>query len=131
MTLPFVCTFLAFLLCYASKIPLAVAMAKAGKGRYDNHHPRAQQAEVRGWGARAHAAHLNSFEGFAPFAASVLIAHVGHGNPSLAAMAACTYVASRVVYIGLYLADLATLRSLVWFVGIACIGTLFLLPAFA
>ncbi len=131
MTLPFWCIFIAFILCYASKAPLAIAMAKAGNGRYDNHHPRAQQAKVEGWGARALAAHMNSFEGFAPFAASVLAAHVGHGDPTKSSLLAGLYVVSRVAYIGCYLADLASLRSILWFVGAASIGGLFLLPLFA
>lgn len=51
--------------------PVARAMAEEGGGRYDNHHPRAQQARLTGFGARALAAHLNSIEAFPLFAAGV------------------------------------------------------------
>lgn len=33
-------------------------MAEEGGGRYDNHHPRAQQARLTGFGARALAARI-------------------------------------------------------------------------
>ena len=40
------------------KAPLAFAMNKLGG--YDNRHPRAQQAQLKGFGARALAVHQNS-----------------------------------------------------------------------
>lgn len=72
MTTPLLCIFLAFLLTHASKVPVAVAQARQAKAEgktYDNKHPRAQQAKLTGWGARALAGHKNAFENFAPFAA--------------------------------------------------------------
>ena len=52
---------------YCTKLPVAVAMQRAGG--YDNRMPRVQQARLEGWGARSVAAHQNGFESFAPFAA--------------------------------------------------------------
>jgi uncharacterized MAPEG superfamily protein len=97
-------------------------------GGYDNHHPRAQQAALTGWGARSVAAHLNGFETFAPFAAAVLAAHICGAATGTVDLLAVVFVVSRVAYVGLYLADLASLRSLAWTVGwIATLG-LFLAP---
>ncbi|MEO8800039.1 MAG: MAPEG family protein [Polyangiaceae bacterium] len=130
MTIAFWCLPVAFLLIYASKIPVAIAQVKAGGGRYDNHHPRDQQAALTGWGKRAISAHLNGFEGFAGFAAAVLVAHAAGGNAHTADVLAVAYVVTRVLYVGLYLADVATLRSAVWAVGLFATLWLFVLPAF-
>ena len=53
-------TFIGALLPYFSKIPVAIAMHR--NGGYDNRHPRQQQAQLTGFGARALAAHQNAFE---------------------------------------------------------------------
>lgn len=120
------CIVAAWGLVYAAKVPVAVAMQRAGG--YDNRHPRAQQAALTGWGARSVAAHLNGFEAFAPFAAAVLVAHVSGAATGLIDILAVVFVASRVAYTGLYIADLASVRSLVWGVGwLATLG-LFLSP---
>jgi len=128
MTIPFWCLCVAFLLAYAVKIPVAVAMYKAGGGKYDNDHPRDQQAKVQGWGKRAIAAHQNAFEGFAPFAASVFVAHLGNGNAHTAGLLAMAYVGARIVYNGLYIGNISTARSAVWTLGFAATLGLFLLP---
>jgi len=62
----------AALLPYIAKIPLAVAMHKAGG--YDTNHPREQQAKLKGFGARALAAHNNAFESLIVFASAILLA---------------------------------------------------------
>ncbi|MCG3173939.1 MAG: hypothetical protein GMKNLPBB_02151 [Myxococcota bacterium] len=128
MTTPFICVFLAFLLLYVTKVPVAVAMNQLGG--YDNHHPRDQQAKLQGWGRRALAAHLNAFENFPGFAAGVLIAHAGGGNPQAASLLSIAYVAARVLYTVFYIADIPWLRSTVWFVGVGASGGLMLLPLF-
>lgn len=127
MTIPFICVLLAWLLIYAPKIPLTIAMARQPEG-FDNKLPRAQQDRLTGMGARARAAHLNSFEAFAPFAAAVLIAHVGGGDPRRASLLAIAFVASRVLYIAAYLADLDKLRSTLWGIGMLIVAALMLLP---
>ena len=67
------CLLVACLLPYFSKIPVALAM-KNQPGGYDNNHPRAQQAALAGLGARALAAHQNSFESLIVFSAAILTA---------------------------------------------------------
>lgn len=117
-------------LVYLAKVPVAVAMAREGSG-YDNHLPRAQQARLSGWGERALSAHQNGFESFPAFAASVIAANVAGVERSTALALALTYLGARVVYVGLYLADRATFRSLVWGVGFCATMALFVLAALA
>ena len=126
VTVPFVCVVVAFVLIYLTKIPVGVAMAKMG--RYDNEHPRDQQAKLTGWGQRALGSHQNSFEAFAPFAAAVMVAHLGGGSAHASAVLAVVFVVARVVYLLLYLANQSTLRSAVWSVGFFATLGLFLLP---
>ena len=102
MSLPFWCVFISALLIFIAKAPVAKAMAKGGGGRYDNHHPRAQQARLTGFGARALAAHLNSIEAFPLFAVGVLMAHVTQTYGVLVDVLAVTFVVSRVLYLLLY-----------------------------
>lgn len=129
MNMPFLCIFLVFVLCYLPKMVMAKGQAARPEG-YDNAHPRDQQAKLEGVSRRAAAAHANAFEGFAPFAASVLCAHLAQVPPATVANLAMAYVALRVVYIGLYLADMSSLRSLVWTAGAGVTGALFVFASF-
>ncbi|AYC33328.1 MAPEG family protein [Pseudomonas cavernae] len=128
MSIPFWCVLIAALLIYVAKIPVAKAMKAEGRG-YDNHHPRAQQARLTGFGARAHAAHLNSIEIFPLFAAGVLMAHSADVFGWWVDVLAVLFVLSRVLYLLLYWADWHLQRSLVWGVGLLCCLLLMLSPA--
>lgn len=128
MSIPFWCLFIAALLIYLAKIPVAKAMKEEGGG-YDNRHPRAQQARLSGFGARALAAHQNSIEIFPLFAAGVLMAHVTQTHGNLVGLLAVLFVVSRVLYLFLYWSDKHQLRSLVWVVGLVCCLLLMLSPA--
>jgi len=129
MSIPFWCVFISALLIFIAKAPVAKAMAEEGGGRYDNRHPRAQQARLTGFGARALAAHLNSIEAFPLFAAGVLMAHATQTYGTLVDVLAITFVVSRVLYLLCYWWDLHWQRSLVWVVGLACSLLLMLSPA--
>ena len=115
MAIHFWCLVAAWVVVYLSKLPVAVAMQRAGG--YDNHHPRAQQAALEGFGARAVAAHLNGFESFAPFAAAVLVAHVSAAPASIVDTLAIVFVLARLAYVSCYLADLATREGALDFEG--------------
>jgi uncharacterized MAPEG superfamily protein len=128
MSIPFWCLFLAALLIYLAKIPVVKAMREEGRG-YDNHHPRAQQARLTGFGARAVAAHQNSIEIFPLFAAGVLMAHTTQTQGWFVDLLAIIFIVSRVIYLFLYWNDKASLRSLVWVVGLVCCLLLMLSPA--
>jgi uncharacterized MAPEG superfamily protein len=127
LTPALLCLPVAFVLVYAPKVPLSVAMAKQPEG-YDNRDPREQQARLPPAGKRAQAAHLNGFEDFAPFAAAVLTATICGAPAGLTNMLAIAHVAVRVVYPFLYIRGIDKLRSLVWFVGWATTLALFLSP---
>jgi uncharacterized MAPEG superfamily protein len=127
MTTPLICILVAFLLIFLPKFPIAIAQARL-PGGYDNKDPRAQQAALTGWGARARNAHANAFESFAPFAAAVLVAHLAHADPGWSAILALVHVGARTAYPFVYLANLGMLRSAVWTVGFAATVGLFILP---
>ncbi|WP_028670215.1 MAPEG family protein [Saccharospirillum impatiens] len=124
MSLPLWCLFIAALLVIMSKWPAMKVMA-AMKGGYDNNHPRAQQANLTGAGARGIAAHQNTIEAFPMFAAGVIVAEVFAAGSMVASLLAMAFIVSRVVYIGLYVGNVASLRSIVWAVGyLASLGLL-------
>ena len=96
-------------------------------GGYDNHDPRSWLAGLQGWQARANAAQANSFEALPLFIAGVLAAQQMQAPQDRIDLLAAAFIGVRLVYIGVYLADLATLRSLIWALGLACsIGLFFL-----
>lgn len=128
MSIPFWCVFISALLIFVAKAPLAKAMKEEG-GRYDNHHPRAQQARLTGFGARALAAHQNSFEAFPIFAVGVLMAHVTQSSGWLVDLLAVAFVVARILYLFCYWADMHWQRSLVWMIGLVCSLLLMLTPA--
>lgn len=126
MYLLILCIFIACLFPYLAKLPVVFAMAKEPKG-YDNNHPRAQQAKLKGFGERAVAAHQNSFESLLIFLAAALTALASqHVTPTIQALAVF-YLTTRVIYHILYLLNWATLRSSVWALSlIASLSIIFL-----
>jgi len=95
------------------------------EGGYDNHDPRAWLAQQSGWQARANAAQANSFEALPLFIAGVLVAHQLKAPQATVDALALGFLAARAVYIWLYVTDKPSLRSLVWFIGLACSVALF------
>ena len=78
----------------------------------------------------ANAFQLNSFEVTPAFAAAVIIAHLAGGaEQALLDQLAIAFIVSRVLYFICYIADWASLRSLVWFVGMGLIVSLFVVAA--
>ena len=110
--------FISLLLPYIAKAPVAFAMKKLGV--YDNNHPRSQQAQLNGYGARALAAHQNAFESLIIFTPALLLAIATNHTSTLIQTLSITYVISRLVYNALYLANISTLRSIVWIVSLLC-----------
>jgi uncharacterized MAPEG superfamily protein len=105
-------------LLLAVLMPIVCAgVAKAGPGRYDNRNPRDWQAKHQGYRARAYAAQQNSWEALAVYVAALVAAFIGNVPLETLGLIAAIFAASRVAYLVCYLADLATLRSLVWLVG--------------
>lgn len=105
-------------LLLAALMPIVCAgIAKAGPGRYDNRNPREWQAKQQGYRARAYAAQQNSWEALAVYIAALVAAFIGNIPLETLGLIAGIFAVSRVAYLACYLADLATLRSLVWLVG--------------
>lgn len=119
MTIAFWCVLVAGLLPYA-----ASWIAKSKKD-FDNAHPRTWLERQHGFRARANAAHLNSFEALPLFAAAVIIAHLRGAPPHTVDLLAIGFIAARLIYLALYLANLATLRSLAWVAGLICVVLMF------
>ena len=119
----------------AALLPILCAgIAKSGmfgkpsaQGGYDNHDPRAWLAQQRDWRARANAAQANSFEAMPFFIGAVIIAHqLGAGQTPLDILA-LGWIFLRLLYILLYVADQAMLRSGVWTLALLVnVGILFL-----
>ncbi len=117
----------------AAFLPIAtVGMAKAStarqrrsEGGYDNHNPREWTAKLGGWQARAAAAQANGFEALPLFAFAVLAAQLAQLDQARTDQLAMAFIGVRLVYTATYLANLAALRSLVWFAGVALVVAIF------
>jgi uncharacterized MAPEG superfamily protein len=111
-------SFATLCLVIAALLPIACAViAKWGLRDYDNHAPREWLARQTGFRARAVAAQANSWEAFAIFAVGVLAAQQAGAPPLVVDLLAGFFIASRIAYIWLYVADHASARSLVWALG--------------
>ena len=114
--------FIAMLLPFLAKAPLAFAMQKSGG--YDNHNPRAQQATLTGFGQRANAAHYNSFEALLIYACAVVTAVGLNAVDQTAVILGWVFIASRIAYLVCYWLDYATTRSLMWLIGMVAAFTI-------
>jgi uncharacterized MAPEG superfamily protein len=114
----------------AALLPIFCAgISKWGFRGYDNSRPREWLAAQEGWRGRANAAQQNSWEAFAIFAAAVLTAHVaGAPQPKVDALAVA-FISTRLVYTWCYVMNFASLRSLVWLVGLGLSIALFVISA--
>jgi uncharacterized MAPEG superfamily protein len=124
MTIAYWCVLLTAILPY-----VWVGVAKYPLRAYDNNNPREYEEKLTGPRKRAHWAQLNAWEAFAPFAAAVIIAHLARADQAVVNALAVTFVVARVLHGLLYVADRATLRSLVWSVGFLCVIGLFITAA--
>ncbi|NBB64825.1 hypothetical protein GVN18_36835 [Pseudomonas sp. ODNR1LW] len=127
MTVALWCILIAIILPY---VCTGIAKVSGGFRLSDNHDPRDFLESLNGLARRAHAAQLNSFEVTPAFAAAVIVAHLA-GNAELVTLNVLSvlFITSRLLYIIFYLADLAILRSLAWFVGMGLIVSFFVVSA--
>ena len=119
MTIAFWCVLIAGLMPYGT-----VLIAKSRKD-FDNAKPREWLARLDGYRARAVAAQLNCFEALPLFAAAVIIASLRGARQDAIDLLAMGFIGARIVYVALYLANLATLRSIVWLAGVICVVSMF------
>lgn len=112
------CLLIAGLLPVLAKAPV-VYFQNRHQG-YDNKHPRAQQQQLTGIGARAVAGHYNAYEAFPLFAAAVLATIATDLITERAIQLGIAFIVLRVLYHILYLLNADKLRSLVWFFALLC-----------
>jgi len=126
MALAYWCVLVAAMLPY-----VWTTVAKGSGERYDNRDPRgwlARQTNPRVH--RANAAQLNAFEAFAPFAAGVLMAQFAGVPEAHVAGLALAFVVFRLLHGVVYTLGMKhSLRSLLWFGGLACVVALMVLAA--
>lgn len=124
MTIAYWCVLAAGLMPF-----LWTLIAKTTGERFDNRTPREWQARLSGMPARAHAAHLNSFEAFPLFAVAVVIAQQLQAPQATVDGLALAFIGLRLAYGVLYLANQHLFRSLVWAAALGCVVALFFLAA--
>lgn len=118
MSVLIICLFVASFLPLLAKFPVGYAQNKLNG--YDNNHPRAQQAKLEGFGARALAAHKNAYESLITFLPALVLAVATANTSELIQHLAIGYIISRLIYNVLYLMNIGALRSLVWGISFAC-----------
>lgn len=124
MTIAYWCVLAVILMPY-----LWAIMAKSSAPKFHNGRPREWLANLQGWGSRANWAQSNSFEALPGFIGAVIIAHLAQAPQHYIDILAINFVVLRLIYGYLYIADHATLRSVVWAFGLACVIGLFVVSA--
>lgn len=127
MTIADLCLLAAVVLTIASVMPAKLD----GKHDYDNANPRDPRFYAPGLRARALGAHLNGFEAFPFFAASVILAEMRAVPQATVDALAVAFVVVRILYAVLYITNRPTFRSVVWSIAFACNLAIFFSPAWA
>jgi uncharacterized MAPEG superfamily protein len=108
--------FIAVLLPLFSHAIKLIGRFQAG---FDNHRPRDLE-NIPSWAQRAAWAEANSYEALPGFIAAVLISHMLGANPQTTGILGIVFLGARVLHTVFYVLDLASLRTLVWFIGLGC-----------
>lgn len=114
----------------ASLLPLMMAVAAKAIGGFnlgDNTHPRDFLQGTTGAAARANAAQQNSYETLPIFLAAVIVAMLFFVPQSIINVLAWLYVVIRIGFCVAYITNLATFRSILWLLSMACSLMLFYL----
>jgi uncharacterized MAPEG superfamily protein len=101
--------------------------ALAANGSYDNSAPRAGLENLQGLSQRALWAEKNCFEILPAYIAAIVVAHLAGAAQGYIDLIAVVFIASRALYTLCYLMGWASLRSIVWTIGLACIVGLFVI----
>ncbi|WP_122900471.1 MAPEG family protein [Acinetobacter sp. B51(2017)] len=119
--------YLILIACLLPYVFAVIAKMAGGFRAQDNQNPREFLSKTKGLAARAHAVQQNSFEGLPLFIAAILIAEYMVLPQSIVMTFGIAYVVLRIIYGLCYLANWATLRSIVWFMALSCPVLLLLL----
>ncbi len=115
---------------FIAVLPIGIAKG-AALGQFDNANPRDPEFYKDPFRARARGAHQNGMEAFPFFAAAVIVAEMhGARQPTVDGLAV-VFLVIRVAYIAAYLANKATLRSVIWGAGVAITLAILLAPVWA
>lgn len=117
MSVAVICLLIAIFMPAVTNI---VGKVSAGKN-YDNNAPRVWLEKQTGWRQRAYWAHQNHLEAVAPFAAAVILCFVAGVDRAWLDQWAAIYIAVRLVYTLIYLANIGPLRTLVWIGGMGIV----------
>jgi uncharacterized MAPEG superfamily protein len=112
MTTAYICVFI------IAMMPFICAGISKWDTSYNNYKPREWAAKLEGYRARAQAAQMNCWEALPFFGIAVIVAHLLKSSQSWLDGLAIAFVILRVVYLALYLANKAPLRSAVWMMAI-------------
>jgi uncharacterized MAPEG superfamily protein len=113
--------------CLLPYVFTLIAKAKGGFQAKDNQNPREFLAKTTGLAARANAVQQNSFESLPLFIAAILMAEYMVVPEKFILSLGWAYIVLRIIYGICYLANLATLRSIIWFFSIFCPILLFVI----
>ncbi|MCH7335331.1 MAPEG family protein [Acinetobacter sp. NIPH 2699] len=106
--------------CLLPYVFTLIAKSKGGFQAKDNHNPREFLARTTGLSARANAVQQNSFESLPLFIAAILMAEYMVIPERFILTLGWAYIVFRIIYGVCYLANLATLRSIIWFFSLLC-----------
>lgn len=113
--------------CLLPYVFTLIAKSKGGFQAKDNQNPREFLAKTTGLSARANAVQQNSFESLPLFIAAILMAEYMVVPERFILTLGWAYIIFRVIYGICYLANLATLRSIIWFFSLLCPILLFVI----
>ena len=119
-----------YIILIACLLPYSLTIIAKWAGGFkgqDNQNPRAFLDQTTGLAARANAAQQNSFEGLPLFIAAILIAEYMVIPQFIVMTFGTAYIVLRILYGICYLANWATLRSVIWLLSVLCPITLLLL----
>ena len=119
--------YLILVACLLPYVFAVIAKVAGGFRAQDNQHPREFLNKTTGLAARANAVQQNSFEGLPLFIAAILIAEYMVLSQGIIMTFGIAYIVLRVLYGLCYLFNLATLRSIIWFMALSCPVLLLLL----
>lgn len=106
--------------CLLPYVFTIIAKLSSGFKAKDNQNPREFLAQATGVAARANAAQQNSFESLPLFIAAILMAEYMVLPQSITMTFGIAYLVLRVLYGVCYLANWATLRSIIWLLSLLC-----------
>ena len=112
--------YLILIACLLPYVFTILAKVTGGFKPRDNQNPRDFLAKTTGLAARANAVQKNSFESLPLFIAAVLMAEYMVVPQVIIMKLGIAYIVLRIIYGICYLLNLATLRSIIWFLSMAC-----------